>query len=74
MKRKDKNQKEGKNPFDMLILPALVISAILYALQLWQVIDIPSWGILAPILIVSCVIGVFMLFCIIVAWIALRKK
>lgn len=66
--------KKEKNPFDMLILPALVISGILYVLQLWQVIEISKFGIFAPVLIVSCIIGVFMLFCFVIAWTFLKKN
>lgn len=59
--RRYRYMKRKKNPINMMILPALALTGILYVLQLWQWIDVKHWIILIPVVSVSFVVILMML-------------
>lgn len=63
-------KREKSNPFDRTLMPACVVTSILYALQFTQIVDLPLWVILLPVIIVCGMIAVIMLVSTIIALLA----
>lgn len=65
--------RKNKNFIDRLIVPAIWVSAILFILQMWNVINLPVWTLALPIIITSGLIIPILLFASVVAIIYRHK-
>lgn len=55
------NDMKKSNPFNIIIMIALTISSALYALQIWEVINVSILTILSPVIVASAIIVAIMI-------------
>lgn len=66
--------RKTRNPFNMTLSVAAVMTVILFLLQVSHVIVAYDWFYLIPLFMASCIIAVMMIFAIVVYLITFSKK